>query len=215
MLKDPVVVSIVDIQNMCRTSIGIRYSQQMEIIKRLKSQTYITWKSNVSWAFSALLADWSWWFGRWPASLGILDDSAGRFHVIFNHKTKFTDILQYCPSRNVNFLISQCILTVGFLFPTLINLYLKRSFPVWRSSCQNPTVPIIWHLSLCLGDVTGQEGETGSSALVLHFCKLLFQEYEIYICLANCFKRIFMEFEWIFQLHCWIFPAVIFLTRWS
>lgn len=33
-------------------SIGIRfnYNQQMEIIKRLKSQTYITWKSNVSWA---------------------------------------------------------------------------------------------------------------------------------------------------------------------
>ena len=50
MLKDPVVVSIVIIKTMCQKSIGIRYNQQMEIIKRLKSQTYITWKSNVSWA---------------------------------------------------------------------------------------------------------------------------------------------------------------------
>jgi len=48
MLKDPVVVSIVIIKTMCQKSIGIRYNQQMEIIKRLKSQTYITWKSNVS-----------------------------------------------------------------------------------------------------------------------------------------------------------------------
>ena len=37
-------------KTMCQKSIGIRYNQQMEIIKRLKSQTYITWKSNVSWA---------------------------------------------------------------------------------------------------------------------------------------------------------------------
>ena len=56
--------------------------------------------------------------------------------------------------------------TVCFLFPTLINLYLKRSFSIWRSSCQNPTFPISVNLSLCLGDVTGQEGETGSSASV-------------------------------------------------
>lgn len=33
----------------------ISYNQHMEIIKRLKSKTYITWKSNVSWA---LLHSW-------------------------------------------------------------------------------------------------------------------------------------------------------------
>ncbi len=52
------------------------------------------------------------------------------------------------------------------------------------------------------GDVTGQEGETGSSALVLHSSKPFVPTVlggifyvKIYMCLANCLKMILMEFQ--------------------